>query len=81
MLVFEEGGRIAPQSEGNYDYYLEKKRRAANHSPSRFTLKPNRTPVAKEPPAPTARSAARKLKWKEEQELARPEAAITKSRT
>ena len=70
MLVFEGEGRVAV-SEGNYDYYIEKKGRSA--SPSSAA-----TPSFQTNAAPAARPGARKLKFKEEQELAGMEAAILK---
>ena len=69
ILAFEGAGRVV-FSEGNYDYYLEKRRRAtappAQVAPREFKVAP----------APAAPAKARKLSFKEQRELEGMEAAI-----
>ncbi len=70
ILAFEGHGRIA-YSEGDYDYYLEKKARLA--PPPSFAA----PPAARSAPAPAAAAAKpRKLSFKETRELEGMEAAI-----
>lgn len=79
ILAFEGAGRIA-YSEGNYDYYLEKKARAsvaAAAPPSIAAARPERSSDAAPLAVPPAGSAkARKLSFKEARELEGMEAAI-----
>ena len=69
ILAFEGAGRVV-FSEGNYDYYLEKRRRAtappAQVAPREFKVAP----------APAAPAKARRLSFKEQRELEGMEAAI-----
>ncbi|MEO5802876.1 MAG: ABC-F family ATP-binding cassette domain-containing protein [Verrucomicrobiota bacterium] len=74
MVVFEGDGQIA-QSVGDYDYYLEKKAKAAAQS---------QLPVGRDSVEPKSKSVStnessskpRKLKFKEQQELAGMESTI-----
>lgn len=70
IVAFEGEGRVTV-SDGNYEYYLEKKQRARLAARS---APPAPTP----PPAPAAasKSKARKLSFKEQRELEGMEAAI-----
>lgn len=64
ILAFEEGGNVA-YSAGNYDYYLEKKRRNVPENSGRTADRPSlplASPVSGEP-------KAKKLSWKEAREL------------
>lgn len=69
VVVFEGGGRVAVH-EGNYSYYLEKRRAAEAASSAART---RATKPAKATPAP---ERPRKLKWKEERELESMEETI-----
>jgi len=74
MVVFEGEGQIA-QSVGDYDYYLEKKAKAANVtqiSGGRDSVEPKLKPAS----ANENSSKPRKLKFKEQQELAGMETTI-----
>jgi ABC transport system ATP-binding/permease protein len=76
LLAFEGGGRVV-HSVGNYDYYVEKSRRAAAQAArqTRPEAPPQRaTPVSTSCAAGPARP--RKLTWKESRELEGMEAAI-----
>ncbi len=78
ILAFE-GDQQVVYSDGNLDYYLEKKERAklaANNHPSATAKKNGSATVA--PPA-TAKPKGRKLSFKEQQELAGIEAVIQAS--
>lgn len=72
IVAFEGNGGVT-HSVGNYDYYLEKRKRAeaeaANWKP---TSSPSREPAAKKSPP----NKPRKLTFKEQKELAEMEAAI-----
>jgi ATP-binding cassette subfamily F protein uup len=69
ILAFEGEGRVR-YCPGNYDYYLEmRSREAADAAPAKVGSPKPQAP----PPAPPK---ARKLKWKEEQELQTIEQAI-----
>ena len=76
ILAFEDGGRIA-HSVGDYDYYLEKKRRLTVAA-----TRQSAADSAMDQSAPSARAAAaksakpRKLSFKETRELAGMEARI-----
>ena len=77
ILAFEGDGRIE-YSDGNYDYYVEKKKRAAAvppPSPGSNVQSPKS--VAPAPvPAAAAKPKGRKLSFKEQKELEGMEAAI-----
>jgi ATP-binding cassette subfamily F protein uup len=77
ILAFEGEGRVV-YSEGNYDYYLEKKKRAANANSkvSEPTPKPSKSQPAAAPVVATPVAKGRKLTFKEQQEWAGIEAAI-----
>ncbi len=70
VVVFEGGGRVTV-NEGNYSYYLEK-RRAAEAVAAAAKAKPAK---ATRPAGPAAEKP-RKLKWKEERELETMEETI-----
>jgi ABC transport system ATP-binding/permease protein len=71
MVVFEGDGRIA-HSVGDYEYYLEKKSKAdAQSQTSRRDPVESKSKLSNDEP-----SRPRKLKFKEQQELAGMEAAI-----
>lgn len=74
LLVFEGGGRVV-HSVGDYDYYLEKKARAAAAQPAPEIRKPA---AAKKNagPAPAKTSRPRKLTWNEARELEKIEPLI-----
>ncbi|MFM8878923.1 MAG: ABC-F family ATP-binding cassette domain-containing protein, partial [Verrucomicrobiota bacterium] len=71
IVAFEGDGRVA-FSEGNYDYYLEKRRRA---SPATAPVAQREFKVAGPAPAPKP-AKARKLSFKEQRELEGIEAVI-----
>lgn len=71
ILAFEGGGRVV-YSEGNYDYYLEKKQRLTS-APSSVTAAPK--PVST-PALAAATSKPKKLSFKEARELEGMESAI-----
>jgi ATP-binding cassette subfamily F protein uup len=72
MIVFEGEGRVA-QSVGNYEYYLEKKSKTDAQLPEA----PESTESKSKKSAPReSPSKPRKLKYKEQQELAGMENAI-----
>jgi ATP-binding cassette subfamily F protein uup len=70
VVVFEGGGRVGVH-EGNYSYYLEKRRAALAAAAVR--TKPAKVEKA---PEPAASERPRKLKWKEERELEAMEETI-----
>jgi ATP-binding cassette subfamily F protein uup len=71
MVVFEGDGRIT-HSVGDYEYYLEKKSKAdAQSQSSRRDPVESKSKLSNDEP-----SRPRKLKFKEQQELAGMEAAI-----
>jgi ATP-binding cassette subfamily F protein uup len=75
ILAFEGDARVA-HSDGNYDYYVEKKKRAeqpAVPSPASKASTPKGTPPAATPPT---KAKGRKLSFKEQRELEGMEAAI-----
>ncbi len=77
IVAFEGEGRVV-YSEGNYDYYLDKKRRAAAPPPGRSAAPKQATVAAPTPlpsPAPPA-PKVRKMSFKEQQEWQGIEAAI-----
>ena len=65
ILAFEGDGKLVFQ-EGNYDYYLEKRKEAEKEELKKATAKPVTEEVVEEKPQNTQ---GRKLKWKEEREL------------
>ncbi len=66
ILAFEGEGRVV-YSEGNYDYYLEKKKRALKPA---YAPAPAVTPKATPPSSPAPKGPkARKLSFKEQKEL------------
>ncbi|MEO6871968.1 MAG: ABC-F family ATP-binding cassette domain-containing protein [Chthoniobacterales bacterium] len=67
ILAFEGDGAVR-YAVGNYDYYLEKRSTAEKSNAAVEVAAPNESEIP--PPKP------RKLKWKEERELAGMEAAI-----
>ncbi|HYE32914.1 MAG TPA: ATP-binding cassette domain-containing protein, partial [Methylomirabilota bacterium] len=70
IIVFEGEGKVI-YSEGNYEYYLEKKARGSKYTVSYTT--PSKNPL----PVPADKSPkARKLSFKEQRELEGMEAAI-----
>ena len=76
ILAFEGDGKIA-HSVGDYDYYLEKRQKAAVAASRKTT----EAPVASKPSAPAPNAAAktakgRKLSFKEQRELEGIEAQI-----
>jgi len=76
ILAFEGDGKIA-HSVGDYDYYLEKRQKAAVAASRKTT----EAPVASKPSAPTPNAATktakgRKLSFKEQRELEGIEAQI-----
>jgi ATP-binding cassette subfamily F protein uup len=78
ILAFEGDGKIA-HSVGDYDYYLEKRQKAAVAASRKTT----EAPVASKPSAPAPNAAAktakgRKLSFKEQRELEGIEAEIHK---
>jgi ATP-binding cassette subfamily F protein uup len=73
ILAFEGDGRVA-FSEGNFDYYLEKKRRLTARQDELSKARP--APAKASAPAAAPPPKARKLSFKEQQELAGMEAAI-----
>jgi ATP-binding cassette subfamily F protein uup len=86
IVAFEGEGRVVT-STGNYDYYVEKKRRAAAEEAAwaaaqKAAAKAGGKPAAKAAPAPVAAAPvaptpkARKLSFKEQRELDGMEAAI-----
>lgn len=77
IVAFEGEGRVV-YSEGNYDYYLDKKRRAAAPSPGRSSApKPTVVAAPTSPPSPAPSAPkARKMSFKEQQEWQGIEAAI-----
>ena len=70
IVAFEGSGRVV-FSEGNYDYYLEKRRRATAPTTPGAQREFKVAPAAAAPPA-----KARKLSFKEQRELEGMEAAI-----
>ena len=74
ILAFEGDGKVV-FSEGNYDYYMEKKARAlaAARVPAPKSTASNKAAPA---PAPAKQTKQRKLSFKEQQELGGMEAAI-----
>jgi ATP-binding cassette subfamily F protein uup len=73
MIVFEGDGRIS-QTVGNYDYYMELRRRRA--TAAKREAEPAVTAAPKAKTESTAPAPARKLKYKEQLELAGMEEAI-----
>lgn len=71
ILAFEGDGRVS-QSVGDYDYYLEKRRKAEAVAAKNISAVVEKPKV--EPPRPAVKG--RKLTFKEQQELAGMEAAI-----
>jgi ATP-binding cassette subfamily F protein uup len=66
ILAFEGEGRVV-YSEGNYDYYLEKKKRALKPA---YAPAPAVAPKATPPSSPAPKGPkARKLSFKEQKEL------------
>jgi ABC transport system ATP-binding/permease protein len=74
ILAFEGGGRVA-YSEGNYDYYIEKKKRLA---PAPEAKSPSPKPAA-QPAATPETKKQRKLTFKEARELESIEPAIVQA--
>jgi ABC transport system ATP-binding/permease protein len=72
ILAFEGDGRIA-HSVGDYDYYLEKRKRAVEQAKA---WESEAKSVAKQVAAPTKAAKARKLSFKETRELEGMEAQI-----
>jgi ATP-binding cassette subfamily F protein uup len=76
ILAFEGDGRVA-FSEGSYDYYVEKKQRAAARVEENPKLKAQSSKAAVPPPVvKTPAPKGRKLSFKEQRELEGMEAAI-----
>ena len=78
ILAFEGDGRITP-SVGDYDYYLEKKQRAATEAEraSQAILATNKSSAAAQPAAPKpSGNKSRKLSFKEARELEGMEEAV-----
>jgi ATP-binding cassette subfamily F protein uup len=78
ILAFEGNG-VVNYSEGNYDYYLEKKARAQQPNLTRPPVVPE--PVRKVPATPKNQNKPRKLSFKELRELEGMEAAILEVET
>ena len=76
ILAFEGNGRVE-SSDGNYDYYVEKKKRAAMPPPSASPGPTVPGPKSNAPvPVAAAKPKGRKLSFKEQKELEGMEAAI-----
>jgi len=75
VVVFESGGRISV-NEGNYSYYLERRRAADAVATASKQARPKPT---KEPAS--AKDKPRKLKWSEERELESMEDTILAAET
>ncbi len=76
ILAFEGNGRVE-YSDGNYDYYVEKKKRAAMPAPSASPGSKVPGPKSSSPvPVAVAKPKGRKLSFKEQKELEGMEAAI-----
>ena len=76
ILAFEGNGRVE-YSDGNYDYYVEKKKRAAMPPPSASPGPKVPGPKSNAPvPVAAAKPKGRKLSFKEQKELEGMEAAI-----
>jgi ABC transport system ATP-binding/permease protein len=73
IIAFEGEGRVV-FSEGNYDYHLEKKERAAAAARTAKAAATKAAPAAA--PAPPKPAKGRKLSFKEQKELEGMEAAI-----
>lgn len=74
ILAFESQGQVS-YSEGNYDYYLEKKQRVTPVTETKRLARPSSS--APSPPAARTESAKpRKLSFKEQRELESMEPAI-----
>jgi len=71
VVVFEGSGRVTV-NEGNYSYYLEKRRAAEAALAANARAKPAKAPT----PVTPAVEKSRKLKWKEERELETMEETI-----
>lgn len=71
VVVFEGNGRVTV-NEGNYSYYLEKRRAAEAVAAAAAKAKP----VKAAAPAAAAPDKPKKLKWKEERELEAMEGTI-----
>jgi ATP-binding cassette subfamily F protein uup len=78
ILAFEGNG-VVNYSEGNYDYYLEKKARAQQPNLTRPPVAPE--PARKLPATPKNQNKPRKLSFKELRELEGMEAAILEVET
>jgi ATP-binding cassette subfamily F protein uup len=80
ILAFEGAGRVA-YSEGNYDYYLEKKSRAATQQASPVQPSAPKKTVAAQTTAtaPPRQAKPRKLSFKEARELETIEADIAEA--
>jgi ATP-binding cassette subfamily F protein uup len=74
ILAFEGNGQVA-YSEGNYDYYLEKKQRA--HDAVNLERRFDKTKASG--PSAQSKTKARKLTFKEQKELEGMEAKILES--
>ncbi len=75
ILAFEGDGRVA-YSEGNFDYYLEKRQRAAAREAELARQYAQSTRTAAAVPATAPAAKGRKLSFKEQKELEGMEAAI-----
>jgi ATP-binding cassette subfamily F protein uup len=75
ILAFEGDGQVA-FSEGNFDYYVEKRQRARQREEELNRLRQAPAKVAPPKPAAPAAPKARKLSFKEQRELEGMDAAI-----
>lgn len=75
ILAFEGEGQVA-FSEGNFDYYVEKRQRARQREEEQNRLRSAPAKAAAPKPTAPATTKARKLSFKEQRELEGMEAAI-----